>query len=95
MFRYSPMRSALLSSLVTLLLLLAILGFPGASVGQATSLSSPAAAPPICDTAPTFDPAHFPSPNALPKTGEGTMYPLVPGTQYVLEGVANDGSGLA
>jgi hypothetical protein len=74
MFRHPHVRSALLSSLVTLLLLLMIAGFPGPSVGQATSLPSPAAAGPAasqpCDVAPNLNAGIFPSPTVLPKPVE-------------------------
>ncbi len=89
MFSHPHVRSALLSSLVTLLLLLTIAGFPGASVGQATTLSqAPAAVPAAtleCPQSPTFNANNFP---ASPKV-DNTLYPLVPGTQFVLLGHSN------
>jgi hypothetical protein len=89
MFSHPHVRSALLSSLVTLLLPLMIAGFPGASVGQATTLSSPAAAGPVitldCPQTPTFPSVTFPDP---PKV-DNIWYPLVPGTQFILEGHSN------
>src|SRR6266508_3898431 len=89
MFSHPHVRSALLSSLVTLVLLLTIAGFPGASVGQATTLSqAPAAVPAAtleCPQSPTFNANNFP---ASPKV-DNTLYPLVPGTQFVLLGHSN------
>jgi hypothetical protein len=86
-------RSALASILATLVLAL-LAQVPGAGAGQATPLPKKAAifagASPICDVAPEFSASNFPS---MPKV-DGTYYPLIPGTQFVLEGVANDGSGL-
>jgi hypothetical protein len=91
MFSQQRVRSALLSTFAVLLLLLISAGAPGASVSQATTLSSPAAAGPAatlpCNLATSFNSINFPSsPNV-----NNPLLSYVPGTKFVLEGRVNVG----
>jgi hypothetical protein len=81
MFRQQRVRSALLSSFATLVLLLTSAGAVGASASQA----EPASCAPAID----FDPRNFSTPTMI----DNTWFPLLPGRQYVLEGQANRGGG--
>ena len=74
-------RSALLSSLAALVLLLASAGAVGASATQ-TAIAS-------CAPAVDFDSNNFSNPTTI----NNKWFPLVPGTQYILEGQANRGGG--
>jgi hypothetical protein len=84
-------RAAMVSGLAVLVLLLASTGAPGISANQEpTALpsggSGPAASRP-CDLLTPFNPANFPAaPHSI-----NLWYPLVPGTQFILQGHANMG----
>ena len=91
MFSQQRIRSALLSTLAVLLLLLISAGAPGAGVSQATTSSlaggpGPAATLP-CNLATPFSANNFPSsPNV-----NNPLLSYVPGTKFVLEGRVNVG----
>jgi len=81
MFRQQRVRSALLSTFATLVLLLTSAGAVGASASQT--------APASCAPAIGFNPGNFSNPTTI----NNNWFPLVPGKQYVLEGQANRGGG--
>jgi hypothetical protein len=81
MFRQRRVRSALLSTCAALLLLMTSAGAVGASATQT--------APASCTPAIDFDSHNFSNPTRI----NNHWFPLVPGTQYVLEGQANRGGG--
>jgi len=96
MFSQPRARSALLSAFAVLLLFVISVGAPGTSVSQATT-SSPAGAPDSVvpsdcknSTPPvtSFNASNFPT---TPKV-DNPLYPLVPGTQFILEGFTNSGN---
>ncbi len=93
MFREQRVRSALLSILAALVLLLTSVGAAGASPSQATTpspagASNMSAAPPCAVT--PFDAHNFSKPTKI----DNQWLPLVPGTQLTLEGSANPGPGV-
>jgi len=96
MFRQRRIRSALLSTLTVLLLLLISTGAPGANVSRAKGTSIDGGpvvnALPSCtkSTPPvtTFNANIFPS---TPKL-DNPLYPLAPGTQLILEGFVYSGT---
>jgi len=77
MFRQRRVRSALLSTFAALLLLMTGAGAVGASASQT--------APASCAPAVDFDSHNFSNPTRI----NNKWFPLVPGTQYILEGQAN------
>jgi hypothetical protein len=94
MFREQRVRSALLSTLAALVLLLTSAGAAGASPSHATT-PSPAGAPNVtatasCDPIVQFDRNDFSNPTKI----NNKWLPLVPGTQLTLEGSANPGPGI-
>jgi hypothetical protein len=82
MFRHPHVRSALLSGLAVLLLLMTSAGAVGASASQT--------APASCAPAIGFASVNFPNPTVI----DNTWFRLIPGTQYTLKGQANRGGGL-
>src|SRR6266545_7235372 len=94
MFSQQLVRSALLRTLAALLLLVTSAGAAGVSAGQATTASHTAAssvtAKRACDPLTDFSSDNFSNPTKI----DNTWSPLVPGTQFILEGQANRGGGL-
>jgi hypothetical protein len=91
MFSQQRVRSALLSALAVLLLLLVSAGAPGASFSQATTAPD-AAAPGVvaalpCQLLTPFSAGNFPNPTNI----NNQWFPLVPGTKFVLDGRVNVG----
>lgn len=76
----------LLRTLTALTLLLTSPGFVRAGTDELTTLSNTITTP-TCDSIIRFDPNNFPNPTTI----NNKWFPLVPGTQFVLEGRANRG----
>jgi hypothetical protein len=88
MFMSRPPRIVALAVLAGAVLMLSAAGAPAAGVSRARQAEPPPGVP--CAPLRAYLPVHhFPAPTKI----DNPYFPLVPGTQYVLEGQANRGGG--